>query len=49
MLDHTATTHYEVGKFTIFFSFSYYRGNTRKPEKVEYCHPPTRFPFSSFR
>lgn len=26
-----------------------YRGKTRKPEKVEYCHPPTRFPFSSFR
>lgn len=26
-----------------------YRGNTRKPENVEYCHPPTRFPFSNFR
>lgn len=48
-LDDTATTHYQVGTFTIFFSFCYYRGNTRKPEKVEYCHPPTRFPFSSFR
>lgn len=26
-----------------------YSGNTRKPENVEYCHPPTRFPFSSLR
>lgn len=34
--------------FVLFF-FSFYRGNTRKPEKVEYCHPPTRLPFSSFR
>lgn len=26
-----------------------YMGNTRKPEKVEYFHPPIRFPLSNFR
>lgn len=26
-----------------------YTGNTRKPEKVEYFHPPIRFPLSSLR
>lgn len=26
-----------------------YRGKTRKPEKVEYFHPPMRVPRSSFR
>lgn len=26
-----------------------YIGNTRKPEKVEYFHPPIRFPLSSLR
>lgn len=26
-----------------------YMGNTRKPEKVEYFHPPIRFPLSSLR
>ncbi|TNN50472.1 hypothetical protein EYF80_039341 [Liparis tanakae] len=28
---------------------SLYTGNTRKPEKVEYFHPPMRFPLSSLR
>lgn len=29
--------------------FFLYMGNTRKPEKVEYFHPPIRFPLSSLR
>lgn len=33
----------------LFLSLFLYMGNTRKPEKVEYFHPPIRFPLSSLR
>ena len=40
---------YDVLMFCLLWLLLFYRGKTRKPEKVEYCHPPTRLPFSSFR
>ena len=33
----------------LLFLLLLYMGNTRKPEKVEYFHPPIRFPLSSLR
>lgn len=33
----------------LFLLLLLYMGNTRKPEKVEYFHPPMRFPLSSLR
>lgn len=33
----------------LLLSLFLYMGNTRKPEKVEYFHPPIRFPLSSLR
>lgn len=35
--------------FTLLLLLFLYIGNTRKPEKVEYFHPPIRLPLSSLR
>lgn len=45
----TTSSHLPIGRIHLFSLHLPHKGKTRNPEKVEYFHPPIRFPLSSLR